>query len=278
MKLMLNPDSEIVIKICELWTVILWYKLNPRVRCAFGNVSYIAAIIQLNTDLSVLWKSDILWNYYILMFALIFVTFSASFALTWTKVCQRPLLTTFLIRWICNTEHILVIIGICDNKRQTSLESNLSWYIGNVQSCMCRLALVDKWICSDWTLSILFYRAGVYWIYILSILPGYLGCNFQYTPALEKRMAIHCLSQDVLENKLPSAICIPRSSRLPLGYALVQSLRPWGANCLRGRIFQYIPPLGSVLLQDVTSIYQGKVSNLYEAPILLGRKALAGNV
>ena len=24
---------------CELWTVILWYKLNPRVRCAFGNVS-----------------------------------------------------------------------------------------------------------------------------------------------------------------------------------------------------------------------------------------------
>ena len=25
-------------KICELWTVILWYELNPRVRCAFGNV------------------------------------------------------------------------------------------------------------------------------------------------------------------------------------------------------------------------------------------------
>ena len=25
-------------KICELWTVILWYELNPRVLCAFGNV------------------------------------------------------------------------------------------------------------------------------------------------------------------------------------------------------------------------------------------------
>ena len=25
-------------KICELWTVILWYELNPRVRCAFGKV------------------------------------------------------------------------------------------------------------------------------------------------------------------------------------------------------------------------------------------------
>ena len=25
-------------KFCELWTVILWYELNPRVRCAFGNV------------------------------------------------------------------------------------------------------------------------------------------------------------------------------------------------------------------------------------------------
>ena len=25
-------------KICELWTVILRYELNPRIRCAFGNV------------------------------------------------------------------------------------------------------------------------------------------------------------------------------------------------------------------------------------------------
>ena len=50
--------------------------------------------------------------------------FFASFALTWTNVCQKPLLTTFLIRWICKTEHILVIIWICDNNRQTSLEQS----------------------------------------------------------------------------------------------------------------------------------------------------------
>ena len=41
--------------------------------------------------------------------------------------------------------------------------------------------------------SILSYRAGVYWIYILSIYPGCLKGNFQYTPTLEKRMAKHCL-------------------------------------------------------------------------------------
>ena len=45
----------------------------------------------------------------------------------------------------------------------------------------------------DNALSIPFYRAGVYWIYILSIHPGCLRGDFQYTPALEKRMAIHCL-------------------------------------------------------------------------------------
>ena len=61
--------------------------------------------------------------------------------------------------------------------------------------------------------TVVFYRAGVYWNYILSKLPGYLGCNFQYTPALGKRMAIHC------DNKLP-----------------------------RGRNFQFIPTRGSVLL------------------------------
>ena len=33
-------------KICELWIVILWYELNPRVRCAFGNVY---TIIYINT-------------------------------------------------------------------------------------------------------------------------------------------------------------------------------------------------------------------------------------
>ena len=41
-----------------------------------------------------------------------------------------------------------------------------------------------------------------------------------------------------------------RTSRLPSGFAPGQSLGPRGANCLRGRIFQYIPPLGSVLLQS----------------------------
>ena len=44
-EVMLNPDSEIVTKICELWTVILWYKLNPRVCCAFGNVYYEGLIV-----------------------------------------------------------------------------------------------------------------------------------------------------------------------------------------------------------------------------------------
>ena len=34
-------------KFCELCTVILWYELNPRVRCAFGNVLVISRIQQL---------------------------------------------------------------------------------------------------------------------------------------------------------------------------------------------------------------------------------------
>ena len=33
---------------------------------------------------------------------------------------------------------------------------------------------------------------------MMSILPSYLGCDFQYTPALEKRMAIHCLESESL--------------------------------------------------------------------------------
>ena len=65
----------------------------------------------------------------------------------------------------------------------------------------------------------------MYWIYILSIHPGCLRGNFQYTPALEKRMAIHCLELGWIGKYAPSA------------------------NCLRGRIFQYTPFLGSVLLQ-----------------------------
>ena len=32
-----------MIKICELWTLILWYELNPRVRCAFGNVYFLSS-------------------------------------------------------------------------------------------------------------------------------------------------------------------------------------------------------------------------------------------
>ena len=39
--------------------------------------------------------------------------------------------------------------------------------------------------------------------------------------------------------------------RPSLGFAL----GPRGANCLRARIFQYIPPLGSVLLHFLTSVY-----------------------
>ena len=35
-----------MIKICELWTVNLWYELNPRVRCDFGNVSSTRAIVE----------------------------------------------------------------------------------------------------------------------------------------------------------------------------------------------------------------------------------------
>ena len=54
--------------------------------------------------------------------------------------------------------------------------------------------------------------------------------NIQYTPTLEKRMAIH---------RLYTALEI----------ALRHSHGPRVANCLGGRIFQYIPPLGSVLFQ-----------------------------
>ena len=32
-------------KICELWTVILWYEPNPRARCAFGNVFLYPSIL-----------------------------------------------------------------------------------------------------------------------------------------------------------------------------------------------------------------------------------------
>ena len=41
---------------------------------------------------------------------------------------------------------------------------------------------------------------------------------------------------------------------MPSGFTLRQSLGPLGANCLRGRIFQYTPPLGSVLLHSFAII------------------------
>ena len=50
---------------------------------------------------------------------------------------------------------------------------------------------------------ILFYRAGVYWIYILSIHHGCLKGNFQYTTALEKGMAIHCLESGWIRKYAP---------------------------------------------------------------------------
>ena len=40
-------------KICELWTVILWYELNPRVRCAFGNVCFLRFQLSKTTHLHV---------------------------------------------------------------------------------------------------------------------------------------------------------------------------------------------------------------------------------
>ena len=51
--------------------------------------------------------------------------------------------------------------------------------------------------------SLFFYKAGVYWNYILSILPCYLGCNFQHTPDIEKRMWIRCLESGWLEKYAP---------------------------------------------------------------------------
>ena len=102
--------------------------------------------------------------------------------------------------------------------------------------------------CEMWmSFAFLFYRAGVYWIYILSIHPGCLKGNFQYTPALEKRMAIHCLESGWIGKYAPLGNLHPSALEITLG----QSLGPRGANCLRGRIFQYTPPLGSVLLQSL---------------------------
>ena len=97
-----------------------------------------------------------------------------------------------------------------------------------------------KWYSDDrfdpYVLTILFYRAGVNWIwYILSILPGYLGCNFQYTPALEKKNFNTLLRVGMnwkirpLGNLLPSA--------LEIAY------------------FPKHPPLGSVSYSTMVSVF-----------------------
>ena len=100
-------------------------------------------------------------------------------------------------------------------------------------ACEILPQLITNWPVTTYQ-AFLFYRAGVYWIYILWIHPSCLKSNFQCTPALEKRMTIHCLNWKIR----------PHWQFAPLG--------PW--DCLRGRIFQYTPPLGSVLLQFFSRI------------------------
>ena len=92
---------------------------------------------------------------------------------------------------------------------------------------------------------ILFYRAGVYWIHILSIPPGCLKGNFQYTPALEKRMAMHFLESGWIGKYAPLENLHPSALEIALG----QYLGPRGANCLWGRIFQL---LSAVYYNNIT--------------------------
>ena len=77
--------------------------------------------------------------------------------------------------------------------------------------------------------SILFYITGVYWIYILSILPGSLGCNFQYTLALEKRKALHCLESGWIGK-----------------YAPWGNLHPSALESASGGVFSYTSLLSAV--------------------------------
>ena len=88
----------------------------------------------------------------------------------------------------------------------------------------------------DNALSIPFYRAGVYWIYILSIHPGCLRGNFQYTPALEKRMAIHCLE-----------------SRWIGKYAPRGNLLPSVLEIASGGVFSNIPLISAVYITGLSS-------------------------
>ena len=78
-------------------------------------------------------------------------------------------------------------------------------------ACEILPQLITNWPVTTYQ-AFLFYRAGVYWIYILWIHPSCLKSNFQCTPALEKRMTIHCLASgwigkyDPLGNLHPSAL------------------------------------------------------------------------
>ena len=103
-------------------------------------------------------------------------------------------------------------------------------------------------------MAILFYRARVYWIYILSIHPCCLKGNFQNTPALENRMAIHCLKSGWIGKYAPLGNFHPS--------ALGQSPGPRGANCLRGAYF----PIHPSSRQSIITIIQTLSLDLYSCP------------
>ena len=99
---------------------------------------------------------------------------------------------------------------------------------------------------------------------LLMLEPSVVTPQNQYFPANSERMSVHCLESGCIgkythlgPRDFPRArILHPRPSRLPSGFALGQSLRPRGARSpplgnllgLGECIFQYIPPLGRVLL------------------------------
>ena len=73
--------------------------------------------------------------------------------------------------------------------------------------------------------------------------PSYRQCMITYNTILHcQKECQYCLESGRIGKYAP-----PRPLRLPLGFALRQYFR--GANCLWGRIFQYIPPFSSVLTQ-----------------------------
>ena len=91
-----------------------------------------------------------------------------------------------------------------------------------------------------------FSSAGVYGIYILSILPSYLGCNFQYTPALEKRMAIHCLESGWIGKCAPFGNLHPSAlegCKLPQGAYF--PIHPTSRQCIITIFFDVIYILGT---------------------------------